>query len=145
MARDLRRRAAAAPKRTTAVVDDSFIVAGAAWAGLTAALARNIVLVANHLRGPRRRRAEFLMAAAGAEAGRELAPLVGRRRGDGRDERLRALDGLGLYGLLRTVFLKYGPWSGGGISLRYENSNGSTLLKPASDTATIPFFYKYTR
>ena len=49
MARDLCGGAAAAPKRTTAVVDDSFIVAGAAWAGLTAALTRNIVLVANHL------------------------------------------------------------------------------------------------
>ena len=50
MARDLRRRAAAAPKRTAAVVDDAFIVAGAAWAGLTAALGGDLVLVADHLR-----------------------------------------------------------------------------------------------
>ena len=49
MARDLCGGAAAAPKRTAAVVDDSFIVAGAAWAGLTAALGRNIIFVADHV------------------------------------------------------------------------------------------------
>ena len=33
---------------------------------------------------------------------RERGQRVGRRRGDGRDERLRALDGLGFHGLLRV-------------------------------------------
>jgi len=42
------------------------------------------------------------LLATAAEAGREFPLLVRRRRGDGRDERLRALDGLGFHGLLRV-------------------------------------------
>ena len=57
-------------------------------------------------------RADVLATAA--EAGREFPLLVGRRRGDGRDERLRALHGLGFHGLLRVdggrVSILDPPW-----------------------------------
>ena len=63
---------------------------------------REIFIYAQHLAedhrvraAPHRHATRADVAAARAEAARELAPLVGLRLGDGRDEGLRAFDRLG--------------------------------------------------
>ena len=69
---------------------------------------REILIYAQHLAedhrvraAPHRHATRADVAAACTEPGRELAPLVGLGRGDGRDEGLRAFYGLGGGGLLR--------------------------------------------
>ena len=105
---------------------------------------------------PHRHAARAYVLATAAKAARELAALVGRRRGDGRDERLRALNGLGFHSLLRTVFcymardparlrLRRARYFGFLDISQIREFQGFHSIEADQDIATLPFFYKYTR